>query len=84
MVDYDGTELYINAGTSSGMKSGDKLVIERIAKTLTDPSTGEVLKIQKQKIGLLTLKSVEDRISSGAFQALDLTKPQRGDLVSLE
>jgi curli biogenesis system outer membrane secretion channel CsgG len=84
VVDYDGTELYINAGTSSGMKSGDKLVIERIAKTLTDPSTGEVLKIQKQKIGLLTLKSVEDRISSGAFQALDLTKPQRGDLVSLE
>jgi curli biogenesis system outer membrane secretion channel CsgG len=84
VVDYDGAELYINAGTSSGIKVGDKVIIERIAKTLTDPATGEVLKIQKQKIGLVTLKTIEDRISSGAFQPLDITKPQRGDLVFLQ
>jgi len=83
VVDYDGTDLYINAGSSSGMKAGDKLVIERIAKTLTDPATGEVLKIQKQKIGLITLTSVDEKISSGSFQPLDISKPQRGDLVSM-
>ncbi len=36
VVDYDGTELYINAGKNSGTKAGDKLLIERIGKTLTD------------------------------------------------
>jgi curli biogenesis system outer membrane secretion channel CsgG len=84
VVDYDGTELYINAGKNSGIKAGDKLVIERIAKTLTDPATGEVLKITKQKIGLVTLTSVEERISSGNYKPLDISQPQRGDLVSLQ
>ena len=84
VVDFDGTELYINAGKSSGIKAGDKLLIERIAKTLTDPATGEVLKITKQKVGLVTLTSVEERISSGSFKPLDITQPQRGDLVSLQ
>jgi hypothetical protein len=49
-----------------------------------DRRTGEVLKITKQKIGLVTLISVEDRISSGNFKPLDITQPQRGDLVSLQ
>lgn len=84
VVDFDGTELYINAGKSSGIKAGDKLLIERIAKTLTDPATGEVLKITKQKVGVVTLTSVEERISSGSFKPLDITQPQRGDLVSLQ
>lgn len=84
VVDYDGAELYINSGASSGLKVGDKMIIDRIAKTLTDPATGEVLSIKKQRLGTVTLTSVEDRISSGKFAPTDLLKPERGDLVAMQ
>ncbi|TDQ82911.1 curli biogenesis system outer membrane secretion channel CsgG [Dongia mobilis] len=82
VVDYDGAELYVNAGKSSGLKVGDRMKIEQIAKTLTDPATGEVLSVKKQTLGMVTLTSVEERISSGKFAPTDLIKPQRGDLVT--
>ena len=81
VVDYDGQELYINAGSRSGLKVGDKFKISRVVKKFTDPETGKVLGIRKKDLGILQLKSVDSKLSSGKFFPLDPQPPQRGDLV---
>ncbi|MGB8276063.1 MAG: CsgG/HfaB family protein [Alphaproteobacteria bacterium] len=81
VVEFDGAELYINAGANSGLKQGDKFKIERVAKTMTDPETGEILGVRRKELGLLELKGVEEKLAYGSFVALDPEPPQRGDVV---
>lgn len=81
VVDYDSGEIYINAGSKSGLKQNDKFMIERITKKLTDPSTGQVLMVRKKELGLVTVSEVTDKIAIGTFTALDTDPPQRGDMV---
>lgn len=83
VVEVDGKEVYINAGERSGLNVGDLFMIERIVKKLTDPETGELLKIRKQELGVLRLTSVEDKISYGTYQPLEQDPPTRGDLVAI-
>jgi hypothetical protein len=83
VVEYDGKRLYINAGERSGMKAGDQLMIERAGKVMTDPTTGEVLSVRKEEIGVLRLTKVEEKISSGSFTPLSSKPPQRGDFAQL-
>ncbi len=83
VVEYDGKRLFINAGERSGMKVGDQFMIERVSKTMTDPSTGEALSVQKEEIGVLRLTKVEERISSGSFSPLSPKPPKRGDSAQL-
>jgi curli biogenesis system outer membrane secretion channel CsgG len=81
VVAIDGQDLYINAGTNFGLKNGDKFMIERIVKKLTDPVTGEILGIRKQELGVLQLTGVEDKMSYGTFVPLGTEQPKRGDRV---
>ncbi len=81
VVAVDGQDLYINAGLNSGLKNGDKFMIERIVKKLTDPQTGEILGIRKQELGVLQLTGVEDKMSYGTFVPLGNEQPKRGDRV---
>lgn len=83
VVEYDGKRVFINAGARSGMKVGDQFMIERAGKMLTDPSTGEVLSVRKEEIGVLRLTKVEEKIASGTFSALSSKPPQRGDFAQL-
>ncbi|MCW9003178.1 MAG: hypothetical protein OQJ87_10720, partial [Rhodospirillales bacterium] len=70
VVDFDNGEVYINAGSSSGIKEGDTFMVERIVKKLTDPATSEVLMIRKKPLGLVEVQSVTPKIAFGAFQPL--------------
>lgn len=81
VVDYDGTEIFINAGTKSGVQPGDTFSVERVVKKLTDPTTGEVLMIKKKTLGIVELDMVAAKISSGSFQPLEMDPPKRGDFV---
>jgi curli biogenesis system outer membrane secretion channel CsgG len=81
VVEFDGREMYINAGGSSGLRVGDQFVIEKVVKQLTDPVTGELLSTRKREIGVLQLTGVEAKISYGTYTPLDSAPPQRGDLV---
>jgi curli biogenesis system outer membrane secretion channel CsgG len=81
VVEFDAGELFINAGAQAGMKKGDAFMIERITKRLTDPSTGEVLMLRKEPLGMVELQMVAPKIASGRFQPLAAMMPQRGDLV---
>ncbi len=82
VVEYDGSDMYINAGTQSGLKNGDKFLIERVVKRLTDPQTGQLLSTRRAKIGTLQVDQVEERLAIGRFHAITTGyQPQRGDLV---
>jgi len=81
VVDYDKGMLFINAGQRSGIKAGESFMIERVVKKLTDPATGEVLSLRKARLGMVKVSTVEPKISSGAFTAIDVLPPKRGDLV---
>ena len=81
VVDVDGRDLAINAGRGSGLKPGDRFRVERVAKSLTDPATGEVLSVRRKELGTVRITSVEEKVSFGAFDATDRQKPARGDLV---
>lgn len=82
VVETDGDVLFVNAGADIGLKSGDRLTIERIGKTFTDPTNGQVLAERKMVLGTVELKSVEAKLASGHFVAIDQANiPARGDLV---
>jgi curli biogenesis system outer membrane secretion channel CsgG len=81
VVDAEGQDLYINAGTQAGLSVGDQFMIERVVKRFTDPETGEVLGSRKTEIGVLKLTGIESKLAFGAFQPLGAEPPRRGDLV---
>jgi len=83
VVDFDGKEVYINAGARSGLHVGDKFMVERVVKRLTDPTTNEVLSIRKKELGVLQITGVEKKISYGQFAPLGMEPPQRGDYVAM-
>jgi len=79
VVDFDAGEIYINAGSASGIKTGDAFTIERVVKRLTDPDTNEVLMVRKEELGIVEVEQVLPKVAIGNFQALGMAQPQRGD-----
>jgi hypothetical protein len=74
-----GDQIYIAAGAASGVKPGDRLMISRVARRITDPASGEVLGAVEQRLGEVQVAAVQDRFSVAA--KLTDFQPQRGDLV---
>ena len=52
-------------------------------KTLTDPSTGEVLGTRKKVLGVVTVTEVQDKLAIGGYKGLEPGTPKRGDLVMM-
>ena len=82
VVDVESDSIVINAGSSSGVRSGDIFRIFRIAKVFTDPVTGQVLGGSKEDVGDVNISSVEARIASGKFTSSGTQTPSRGDHVA--
>ena len=51
VADVDGQNIYLNAGSESGMKIGQKLIVLRSGKVIKDPTTGLVIGNAEDKIG---------------------------------
>ena len=81
VVEFDGTELYINSGQNMGVKVGDKFVIERVTKRLTDPETGELLGIRKKQLGMFEVTGAEAKLAFGSYSPIEMEAPARGDRV---
>ncbi len=81
VVEFDGGEVYINAGARAGIEKGDLFMIERVTKTLTDPATGEILGIRKKELGVITVMDVQEKLAIGPFKGFEPVTPKRGDLV---
>lgn len=68
----------VNKGQSAGLKAGDQFEVLRLADTgLKDPDTGQAI-IDKKKLCLFTITSVEDAFSFGKCDGADT--PKSGDI----
>lgn len=62
----DGGSVYINLGSASGVKVGDKFEIRRVGEAIQDPDTGEVLGGDEEVIGVIEItKVVNEKLSIG-------------------
>lgn len=75
----DGT-LIINVGSKAGLKVGDKLDVKRKVRTITDPTTGKVLRAVEDTVGQMVITEVEEGSAVGKFTGAG--KPQVNDTVS--
>jgi curli biogenesis system outer membrane secretion channel CsgG len=51
VADVDGQNIYLNAGSESGIKLGTKMIALRAGKVIKDPTTGMVIGNTEDKIG---------------------------------
>jgi hypothetical protein len=83
VVKAEGGMVWVNAGGEAGIRAGDRLMIERVGETLTDPATGAILSQATLELGTVTISSVEPKIAWGAYQG-QTGAPARGDFVVLK
>lgn len=67
VVRVDGKVAYINVGSASGIKVGDKFTIVRAGEPLIDPATGMNLGAVEKQIGTATVTEVQERFSLVSF-----------------
>lgn len=64
----EGGQIYLNAGSSSGVQVGDKFAIQRVVKEIRDPVTKEVLDAVLETAGTVTVTQVREKVSIGTLQ----------------
>ena len=84
VVKADGGVIYVNAGAEAGVKVGDRMSLQRVGETLTDPATGAVLKQVMVSLGEVTITEVEPKIATGSYRATLDAAPARGDYLVLQ
>jgi curli biogenesis system outer membrane secretion channel CsgG len=72
-----GNQVTLNVGSNDGVNSGEIFEISRIISEVKDPVTKEVLDLQVDKIGEMTISNVRDKIASGTYTG---TAPKNGDV----
>ena len=65
VADITGNQVVINKGGRDGFRPGMVLSVERVTKTVKDPSTGRVLRVVSQPIGRVQLVEVDPGSSVG-------------------
>jgi hypothetical protein len=84
VVDVEGMEIIINAGSKADIEIGNRFIIERVTKRFTDPVSGRLLGQRSTTLGLMEIEQVEDDLAIGTLQPMADVLPKRGDLVILE
>jgi len=79
VADFTNGTLIINAGANEGLATGMTFTVYRKGKEIKDPVTGEVLDVQTDAIGKMTVTTVREKIAIGSYQGAQL--PKAGDVV---
>jgi curli biogenesis system outer membrane secretion channel CsgG len=74
IADISGNKIFLAAGANDGVQQCDRFEISRILKEIKDPSTGEVLDVQTEKVGELMVMEVRDKISIAYFNGTAMPK----------
>ena len=69
-----GSKIYLSAGSNDGVQPCDRFEISRVIKEIKDPSTGEVLDLQTERVGELMVVEVRDKISIAVFNGTSIPK----------
>src|SRR5882672_2121646 len=82
VADVDGSNIYLNAGSESGIKLGTKMIVLRAGKVIKDPTTGLVIGNAEDKIG--EMKVVRYFGEDGSVAQLSSgSPPAAGDVARL-
>jgi len=79
VVEVTGTQVYLNAGATAGVQTGDVFRVSSVVREMTDPETGTLLKVFEQPLGDLDVVSVEEAVAVAKMALPFQTK--RGDIV---
>ena len=63
VVSVEGEDVYINAGSTVGLREGDRLIAFREGKRLVDPLTGALFHVEEKNLGMLEIIKVEKGFS---------------------
>ncbi len=74
IAEIAGNKIYLAAGGNDGVQQCDRFEVSRIIKEIKDPSTGEVLDLQVEKVGELMVMEVRDKISIAYFNGSSMPK----------
>jgi curli biogenesis system outer membrane secretion channel CsgG len=80
VIKVDGKRAYINIGTTSGVKVGDKFAIFHRGEELVDPVTGMKLGAEEKQTGTCVVTEVQERFAivavTGTAAAADVLRKQ--------
>lgn len=82
VVDATEGTVYVNAGADRNVQSGLYLNAYHKGKVFTDPSTGVILDVAMEKIGVIQINGVREKMSVAAVVSGQI--PTRGDLLKLD
>jgi len=81
----DGPTVYLNGGKNIGVKGGERYEIYSVRNKIVDPDTNEVLGVQQDKVALVLVGGVQEKMATGTvleqtspIKAGDIAKPHRG------
>ncbi len=74
IAEIAGNRIYLAAGTNEGVQKCDRFEISRVIKEIKDPSTGEVLDLQTERVGELMVTEVRDKISIAYYNGTGESK----------
>lgn len=80
VASVSGKTIFINLGSSHGLKEGELLGVYRIKKEIKDPDTGEILGVEEEKICEIKIVQVKGEKLSEAIVTSGGT-PSEGDIV---
>lgn len=79
VADFSNGTIIINQGASAGLTAGQTFTVYRKGKEVKDPVTGEVLDVQTDAIGKMTITTVREKVAIGTYQGAQA--PRAGDVV---
>jgi hypothetical protein len=77
VADVSGNTIVINAGSKSGVKVGDRLLLRRVGREIKDPVTGKVIKRVEEPLGELSITEVDADSATGTYSGAG--RPKVGD-----
>lgn len=74
IAEIAGNKVYLAAGSNDGVQTCDRFEVSLVIKEIKDPSTGEVLDLQTEKVGELLVMEVREKISIAYFNGSSTPK----------
>jgi curli biogenesis system outer membrane secretion channel CsgG len=81
VVDAADGKIYVNAGADRNVQPGTQLTAYHKGKVFKDPGTGEVLDVSMDKVGIIRIDEVRDKLSVATL--VSGAAPARGDVLKL-
>lgn len=83
VADVDGSDIYIDAGRESGLRTGSLLTVYKLGKKITSPTTGTVIGRKKEKLAEIKIKEYFGNNGSIA-ELISGQTPSSGDICIIQ